>query len=99
MDTAADLIPVEVCYATPERQVLIALSVRPASTIEQAIRASGILARCPDIDLNANKLGIFGKLAALDRPVQAGDRIEIYRPLDATPQDARRHRAAAPVRR
>jgi putative ubiquitin-RnfH superfamily antitoxin RatB of RatAB toxin-antitoxin module len=88
-------VAVEVCYATSERQVLIQLDVRPGTTLEQAIRQSGILADCPEISLSENHVGVFGKLAELARPVSAGDRIEIYRPLAAAPQELRRRRAAA----
>ncbi|WP_139558290.1 RnfH family protein [Methylotetracoccus oryzae] len=86
---------VEVCYATPERQFLIPVEVVAGSTIEQAIRQSGLLERCPEISLSDNKVGIFGKLAELAHVVQSGDRIEIYRPLRAAPQDLRRKRARA----
>ncbi|MNP80587.1 Persistence and stress-resistance antitoxin PasI [compost metagenome] len=41
-------------------------------------------------------MGIFGKVVAdpESRAVQAGDRIEIYRPLLADPKEVRRLRAA-----
>jgi len=90
---------VEVCYATPERQFLISVEVVAGSTIEQAIRQSGLLERCPEISLSDNKVGIFGKLAELERAVQPGDRIEIYRLLCAAPQDLRRKRARAQTQR
>lgn len=46
------------------------------------------------VDLNANDgaIGIWGKSVATDTPVQDGDRIEIYRPLQFDPKDARRLR-------
>ena len=46
-----------------------------------------------DINLQTNKVGIFSKIVALDVPVRAGDRIEIYRPLILDPKEARRLRA------
>jgi putative ubiquitin-RnfH superfamily antitoxin RatB of RatAB toxin-antitoxin module len=36
---------------------------------------------------------VFGRLRELDDPVEAGDRVEIYRPLTADPKQARRLRA------
>lgn len=84
----------EVVYAHADRQVVLTVAVPVGATIEQAIRASGILARCPDIDLASNAVGIFGTRATLDDAVRAGDRIEIYRPLRVDPKEARRRRAA-----
>ncbi len=91
----ADLRPlgVEVVYATPGRQRLIALTVTPGATVAEVIETSGILREFPEIDLRVNRVGIFGQLARLGDAVQAGDRVEIYRPLQADPKEARRQRA------
>jgi putative ubiquitin-RnfH superfamily antitoxin RatB of RatAB toxin-antitoxin module len=89
------LIAVEVCYARPGRQVLIGLAVARSTPVEQAIRHSGVLAHFPEIDLKENKVGIFSRLCELDHLLFDGDRIEIYRPLCAAPQDLRRNRASA----
>lgn len=85
---------VEIAYATPTEQVILSQSAHPGLTVEQAIRRSGILERFPEIDLAVAKVGIFGKLAALDTELNAGDRVEIYRPLIADPKAARKKRAA-----
>jgi len=85
-------ISVEVAYATPERQAVIALELHAGDTVEQAIEASGILGQFPDIDLGQQKVGIYGQVCALDKTVADGDRIEIYRPLQQNPMDARRGR-------
>ncbi|OGI44899.1 MAG: RnfH family protein [Candidatus Muproteobacteria bacterium RBG_16_64_11] len=91
----ADLRPlgVEVVYATHTRQRLVELTVAPGTTVAEAIAASGILREFPEIDLRVNRVGIFGQLARLGDVVQAGDRVEIYRPLQADPKEARRQRA------
>lgn len=86
---------VEVAYATPRCQEVVELPVHPGTTIEQAIRASGMLERFPEIDLSQHRVGIFGELADLHDPVHDGDRIEIYRPLLADPKEVRRRRAKA----
>lgn len=86
---------VEVAYAIPLRQEVIEIPVHPGTTIEQAIRASGMLERFPEIDLSQHRVGIFGEVARLHDPVHDGDRIEIYRPLSADPKEARRRRAKA----
>jgi putative ubiquitin-RnfH superfamily antitoxin RatB of RatAB toxin-antitoxin module len=84
---------VEVAYATPARQEVIEVSVRPGATLEQVIRASGMLTRFPEIDLARQRVGIFGETARLQDAVHDGDRVEIYRPLVADPKEARRARA------
>jgi putative ubiquitin-RnfH superfamily antitoxin RatB of RatAB toxin-antitoxin module len=88
------LIQVEVAYALPDHQVIIPLDVPLGSTVEDAVRASGILDTFSEIDLSQNKVGVFGKLTKLDAELRAKDRVEIYRPLIADPKEARKRRAA-----
>ncbi|MBS4050543.1 MAG: RnfH family protein [Methylomonas sp.] len=83
---------VEVAYATPERQAVIAVTLPAGGTAEQAIQASGILSQFTEIDLSAQKIGIFGSVCKPDRILADGDRVEIYRPLQQNPMDARRGR-------
>ncbi len=89
-----DSIPVEVAYALPEKQVILTLDVMAGATLEEVIRASGILERFPEIDLGKNKIGVFGKTGKLTDTLHAGDRVEIYRPLIADPKEVRKQRAA-----
>lgn len=89
-----DLISIEVAYARPDRQQIIALQVVAGCTLQDAIEQSGMLHQYPDIRLDQNKVGIFGKISQLSAPLRAGDRVEIYRPLLADPQAARKKRAA-----
>jgi putative ubiquitin-RnfH superfamily antitoxin RatB of RatAB toxin-antitoxin module len=89
----AETIRVEVVYAKPERQEVASISMPAGSTAGQAIEASGLLARNPEIDLTRNKLGIYAKLAKADTPLRDHDRVEIYRPLIADPKEVRKHRA------
>ncbi|HEX7026880.1 MAG TPA: RnfH family protein [Gammaproteobacteria bacterium] len=84
---------IEVAYARPDEQVILELEVEEPVTVEEAIRRSGMLDRFPEIDLQVNKVGVFSKLTGLDQPLQAGDRVEIYRKLIADPKQARRQRA------
>lgn len=88
-----DQINIEVVYALPEEQVLLKLVVPDGTTVADAIKASGMLDKRPEIDLSANKLGIFGKLTKADAVLRDKDRIEIYRPLIADPKEVRRMRA------
>ena len=84
---------VEVAYATPEQQVIVTLTLPEGGTVEQAIHASGLLNRFPEIDGTDIKAGIFGSVCKLDEPLKQGDRVEIYRPLLHDPKEARRQRA------
>ncbi len=90
----AEKIHVEVAYALPQKQVILGLAVEPDATLEQVIRASGILEQFPEIDLTQNKVGVFGKLGKLTDTLHPGDRVEIYRPLIADPKLVRKQRAA-----
>ena len=86
-------IEIEVVYALPQRQSLLTVKVDIGSTIEAAIIQSGILTEHDEIDLSANKVGIWNKSKRLTDGVIAGDRIEIYRPLIADPKAVRQLRA------
>lgn len=92
---SVERISVEVAYARPDLQVIIAVQAPPGATLRQAIDLSGVLRRFPEIDLALNKVGVFGRLAKLDTPLRAGDRVEIYRALIADPKEVRKQRAAA----
>lgn len=87
------LINVEVAYALPEEQVILSLEAAADSTVEEVIKRSGILERFPQIDLAADKVGIFGKMCKLNASLHDKDRIEIYRPLIADPKESRRQQA------
>ncbi|TRZ93664.1 MAG: RnfH family protein [Rhodocyclaceae bacterium] len=87
-------LQVEVVYATPDRQEVASVSLPAGSTVAQAIEASGLLGKHPDIDLNRNKLGIYAKLANPDTALRDRDRVEIYRPLIADSKEMRKQRAA-----
>lgn len=89
----SELMVVEVAYATPTRQVVIALEVDVATTVAAAIYQSGILQQFPEIDLTVNAVGVFGNHAHLEDQLQPGDRVEIYRVLRVAPKEARRRRA------
>ncbi|PMX03405.1 RnfH family protein [Pseudomonas sp. FW215-R2] len=90
------VIEIEVVYAAVDRQVLRTISVAEGATVRTALLASGIDAEFPELDLAGCPVGIFGKVVADPdvRVVQAGDRLEIYRPLLADPKEVRRLRAA-----
>jgi putative ubiquitin-RnfH superfamily antitoxin RatB of RatAB toxin-antitoxin module len=86
-------IYVELVYALPAEQILLKSEVPKGTTIAEAVKLSGILAKFPEIDLGKNKFGIFGKLSKADTVLREKDRVEIYRPLIADPKEIRRKRA------
>ena len=86
---------IEVIYALPERQELVTLDLPEGGTAQQAVEASGLLQKYPDIELGGrNKLGVFAKLVKADTVLRDRDRVEIYRPLIADPKEVRRQKAA-----
>ena len=91
-------LPVEVAFALPAKQRLVALQVPQGTTARQAV----VLAHLPELfpelpedTFSKAPLGIFGK--ALRNPdtqtLRAGDRVEVYRPLQIDPKAARLERA------
>ncbi len=97
MSTSADqgtrMIAVEVAYATPERQVLQKLTLAEGSTVQDAIERSDMGAAFPELVIDPDMVGIFGRKVPINRVLRDGDRVEIYRPLIADPKEARRRRA------
>lgn len=87
-------IIVEVAYALPAEQLIIPIKLTTGVTAKEAILNSGILEKFPEIDLNTNQIGIFGKLTKMDTQLRHLDRVEIYRPLIADPKEVRKQRAA-----
>ena len=77
---------VGVAYADKFKQVWLKLEVPDGSTVLDAIQYSGMLRQFPEIDLNRQKVGIFGKLTKLDAKVEDGARVEIYREITADPE-------------
>lgn len=90
----AERIRIEVVHARPEKQVLLGLDVAPGTTLGEAIEQSGIREAFPELEVDPDRVGVFGRKAKLGDVLQAGDRVEIYRPLLADPKEARRKRAA-----
>ena len=81
---------VGIAYADKFKQTWLKLEVPDGSTVREAIEFSGLLKQFPDIDLENQAVGIFGKLSKLDTKVVEGDRVEIYRPITADPETVER---------
>jgi putative ubiquitin-RnfH superfamily antitoxin RatB of RatAB toxin-antitoxin module len=76
---------VSVTYALPDRQAWLDVEVAEHATVRDAIEASGIIRVFPALDLSIQKVGVFGKAVALEARLEAGQRVEIYRPITADP--------------
>jgi uncharacterized protein len=88
----AEALRVEVVYCPgPGHIDQTALSLAPGSTVADALRASGVLAR-HGLDPAAVDLGVWCRLATPDAPLRDRDRVEVYRPLLVDPKEARRLR-------
>jgi len=75
-----------VAYSESSQQIWLNIEVPDDATVHAAIEKSGILKMFPHIDLEAQKVGIFGRLTKLETPLKAGDRVEIYRAITCDPQ-------------
>lgn len=84
---------VEVVYALSDRQELIELELEAGATVADAVRASGLAERHPDIRPEKGPFGVFARRCGPERVLRPGDRVEIYRPLKVDPKEARRQRA------
>jgi putative ubiquitin-RnfH superfamily antitoxin RatB of RatAB toxin-antitoxin module len=88
-------IAVTVVYALPDGATEIALELPAGATVADAIARSRIAERHPHAALHRAPAGIFGKRAGRETMLADGDRVELYRPLQADPKAARRRRASA----
>ena len=93
------IIAVEVAVALPERQWLIVAQVAEGTTVHEALAQIDVEQRCPGFAVDLSRIGIFGQRCSPERVLQAGDRIELYRPLHADPKTIRRELAKLEARR
>lgn len=81
---------VEVVFALADRQELLVVELPDGSTVDAAIEKSRLARQFPDVDFDALQAGIWGKPIARSQVVKEGDRVELYRPLEMDPREARR---------
>lgn len=95
--TSTNNINIEIAFATAEKQIIIALCIPNNITIHEVISITNIAAQFPELDVSdIDKLhiGIFGKkIDPKSYALKDCDRIEIYRPLNKTPNQKRLERA------
>ncbi len=94
------LLRIEVVYSPAPHVVdQVQLQLPAGSTVEQALRASGLLDRHALTADERLALGVWGKRSALGDALRDGDRVEVYRPLRVDPKEARRQRYRAHLER
>jgi putative ubiquitin-RnfH superfamily antitoxin RatB of RatAB toxin-antitoxin module len=81
-----------VVLALPTRQDVVELDLPDGSTVADAIREADVAARC-GIDVSRLKAGVWSRAVERSALLRDGDRVELYRELEADPKDARRARA------
>lgn len=103
----AQTLPISLAYApAPNESVYEEIKVAPGTTLLQALQQAGWLQRFPQlqqwceehaddekIDNKSWYVGVFSQKKLLSYPLQAHDRIEIYRPLTIDPMRKRKKRA------
>ncbi len=84
---------VELVFQKPNKELFYAVYPwKESMTVADVLSNSGCYQDFPE--LQGRAVGVFGKIGTLDTLVQAGDRVEIYAPLQIDPKDARRQRHA-----
>ncbi len=86
-------VNIELVYALPEQQHLLNVQVETGTTARQVVLLSGFDEKYPEVDLAQIPIGIFGERVPDDQILEEGDRVELYRPLQIDPMEARRRRA------
>ncbi len=81
---------IEVIRAWPRRFERIELDLGEGACVADALRAAGV-AEAPE----SVECAVFGVAANARTLLHEGDRVELLRPLQADPKDARRRRAAS----
>ncbi|NDG93990.1 MAG: RnfH family protein [Gammaproteobacteria bacterium] len=84
-----------IAIATPTDQREIEWMAAEGATIQDLLEDGFRDGSFPK-ELDGAAVGVWGERKALDYPLQAGDRIEFYRPLQFDPKEARRARAKKP---
>jgi uncharacterized protein len=85
-----DVMNVGAAYDNGKKQVWLRLDVPRGSTVKDVIEQSGLLKTFPEIDLDTQKVGIFGKITKLDAVVNEGSRVEVYREILVDPETVER---------
>lgn len=86
-------IQVEVVFALPHKQRLVAVTLPIGATVADAISESSISRHFPDDSLGDLEVGVWGRHVTREHVLSDGDRVDILRPLKLDPREARRQLA------
>lgn len=90
---ASTTIAVEVVYAAAPHQIdRVPLCLPAGSTARDALRASGLVNRLGAAVLDGLVLGLAGRPCSPATVLRTHDRLELLRPLQVDPKEARRQR-------
>jgi uncharacterized protein len=87
------MLAIEVAYVGPQGQWLVDVRLPDGACVADAVAASGLAQQVPDLLVDDDHVGIHAQRVKLATVLADGDRVEIYRPLQADPKEARRRRA------
>jgi putative ubiquitin-RnfH superfamily antitoxin RatB of RatAB toxin-antitoxin module len=86
-------LQIEIVYAEPRRAIVKSFLLARGSSVADALRLAALDPDFAGVDLEHSTVGIFGRVTGPDQVLEAGDRVEIYRPLAVDPKVSRRQRA------
>ena len=86
-------IRVVVVYALPEEQTNVELELPQGASVADALAASRLQEILPGNSFAGFRIGVWGVRVVPDAELRDGDRVEIYRELEADPKQTRRRRA------
>jgi putative ubiquitin-RnfH superfamily antitoxin RatB of RatAB toxin-antitoxin module len=87
------IMDVEVIYGEPSGVSRVVLTLDEGATIADVVQRLKQRRDCDSWQFEHASVGIFGEVKPLDWVLAAGDRLEIYLPLQLDPKQARRLRA------
>ena len=94
-----EALQVELVHAWPDRCWGLRLQLPSGARVADALAAAARPLEAAGIDPSVLGLAVYGRSVGPSAPLRDGDRIELLRPLQASPRDARASRAAAAGKR
>ena len=94
-DRSASRVLVTVAFS-PATQIVneVRLRLESGATVGDALQMSGLAQQHPEVALDSLRCGVWGRPCGRDTVLRDGDRVELYRPLQVDPKEARRRRHA-----
>ena len=89
----ADLLRIDVVFAGADDVLRRSVRVEAGATVGDAVRVSGIADDLGAMGIDCTHVGVFGRAVDPATLLRDGDRVEVYRPLNMDPKEARRRRA------